>query len=284
MPREAPQLDRIERWMQAIIMHPDGTEQGIRDLNIESGNTPLQLEEVILPSKQLSALERLSIYSNMYFMRLVEVLSKEYPTVLHLLGQELFNNVMIDYVTRHPSTYYNLNRLSNKFPQYLRDEAADIPHQEFASDVACVERAMEDVFDERYIKRIADDELLNIPTDKWAQVRLQLTPALRMLELKYPVNNYMTAVRKDRHMDIPAPEKSYVIVYRSNYRAWREDLDLPRFTLLSGLYNGDSLASALEACASLPDINIETLIADLGAWFKDWATVGLFCGIDGLEE
>lgn len=279
MPREAPQLDRIERWMYTVVTHPDGAEAKINANLSQNDEQALTLEQTVLPSDELTSLDRISIYANMYFWRLNEVISNEYPTVSHVLGEKLFNEVVKNYVTHHPSTYYNLNRLSIKFPQYLLTETNDIPHQEFVAAVATVERAMEDMFDERHVERIPMETLQSIPDEKWADIRLQFNPALCLLELDYPVNTYMTAVREDRHMDIPQPEKTFVVVYRCNYKVWRVDLDQDRYLLLSRLKDGETLGAALEACASLPDVDIDKLTANLGEWFKEWTAEEFFCGI-----
>ncbi len=222
MPRDALELKRIQHWMQALIMDPDGVRCGLRNSGDSRSlpSTNENLEELVLPSNQLDSVERLSIYANMYFSRLIEILAEEFPTVQHLFGKELFDEVVKDYVTRHPSTHYSLTRLGSKFPAYLADEADDIPDREFAADVATVERAMEDVFDARRVEPIQFEDLTAIPIERWGDVRLQTIPAFRLLELDYPVNTYITAVREDRHMDIPAATPAFVAVYRHNYRVW----------------------------------------------------------------
>ena len=69
-------------------------------------------------------------------------MSNEFPTVCHVLGDGLFNDVVKDYVIQYPSTYYNLNRRGSKFPNYLRGEVQEIPYQKIVASVAGVERAM----------------------------------------------------------------------------------------------------------------------------------------------
>ncbi len=280
MPRDMPELDQIERWMQALVMDPDGVRSGLRS---EAADNILpcaedNLEVIVLPSKQLNYVERLSIYGNMYFSRLIEILAEEFPTVQHLLGKELFGKVVRDYVTRHPSTHYSLTRLGSKFPTYLADETNDLPDREFVADVATVERAMEDAFDARRVEPIPFEDLTAIPIARWGDVRLQTTPALRLLQLDYPVNTFITAVREDRHMDIPAAAPAFVAVYRHNYRVWRVDLDAQRFTLLAALHRGESLGSALDLCGSLPETDAAGLMDAISGWFREWTSEGLFCG------
>ena len=279
MGRDTTELDRIQRWMQAVVTDAKGVGSGLRS---ETAHEILpgiesRLEDLVLPSSQLSASERLGIYADMYFWRLVDILAEEFPTVRHLFGKELFKQVVEDYVTRHPSTHYSLTRLGCKFPGYLAGEAHSVPHLEFASNVAAVERAMEDVFDERLVEPIEFEDLAAIPMERWGDVRLRTIPALRLLQLDYPVNDFMTAVRDERHMDVPARIPSFVSVYRRNYRVVRADLDAQRFTLLAALEKGEFLGTAVELCASLPEADTDALADVLSGWFREWSSEGIFC-------
>jgi hypothetical protein len=286
MRRDFLELQQIQRWLQTLIMDPGGVRSALRN---ESATNILpcadaSLEELVLPSVQLSSLERLSIYGNMYFLRLTEILAEEFPTVQQLFGKELFGKVVRNYVTRHPSTHYSLSRLGSKFPAYLRDEADDIPDRDFAADVASVERAMEDVFDARRVEPIQFENLTAIPIERWADIRLQTIPALSLLELDHPVNAFITAVRENRHMDIPAAAPAYVAVYRRHYRVWRVDLDAQRFTLLAALQRGESLGTSLDLCASLPETDPGDLTDSINAWFREWTSEELFCGVSSAAQ
>ncbi len=275
MSRENATLDGIERWMLAVVTHPAGVQAGLT----EQQQQITDLERIVLPSKQQSPLDRMSVYASIYFLRLQEIMDDEYPTLRYLLGEEQFGRTVKDYLTRYPSTHYNLNRLSQRLPHFLLKEAGDIPHREFAASVATVERAMEDVFDERLVQRISIETIFAVAEELWGDLRLQLTPALRLLTLDYPVNNYMTAVKEKRQADVPSASKTHVLVYRCDYTVWRLDLDPLRFTLLSQLLAGEPLEAALAACAAQPDANAEQLQSSLGDWFREWASQGLFCGV-----
>lgn len=280
MPDESPDLERMERWMHAVFTHPGGAEAGLQGAEAQE-IFPMSidaLDGLVLPSKNLTAVERLSIYADMYYWRLIDVLAEEFPTVRHVLGPEQFTVVVKDYLERHPSTTYTLNHLGSRFAGYIEEEARELPHREFIAAVARVERAMEDVFDESYAEPITIDDLSSLSMEGLGDVHLQIIPALRLLELDYPVNDYITAVREERHMDIPLLANTCIAVYRSNYKPWRVDLEPQRYALLSYLQQGKSLGEALESCMSAFDS--DGLASSLENWFKDWAADGLFCGIE----
>ncbi len=266
--------------MYSVISHPEGAEAGVKASSKPGSQAAHDLEQTVLPSDKLTPLECVSVYADMYFWRFIDIMSEEYPTVQHILGKELFNQVVRDYIARHPSTHYNLNRLSIKFPDYLLKEAGEIPHQPFVAAVATVERVMEDAFDDPHREKISPEAIQGIPGEQWPDIRLQFNPALYLLELEYPVNDYMTAVYENRHMDIPQAQKTFAVVYRSNYTVWREDLDYESYLLLSRLKDGESLGEALENCTQQEGVDADKITASLGEWFQQWTAQEFFCGLE----
>jgi len=61
-------LNLVQRWMQAVITHPGGVEGSVADAaNVASGNP----DDFIARSHSQSSSQRLSIYANAYFARLI---------------------------------------------------------------------------------------------------------------------------------------------------------------------------------------------------------------------
>ena len=86
-------LDRIQRWMQAVITHPLGVQRGI-DSSAAREQIPVKVqnvEDVISRSQALTSVERLNVYANAYYARLFECLRDSYPLLVKLLGQEVFD-------------------------------------------------------------------------------------------------------------------------------------------------------------------------------------------------
>ena len=272
MAGSAGDLERTQRWLQTAITHPDRRRAG--------------LEDIVLPSTALNSMQRLSIYSNMYFERLVAILAEEFPTVRHLIGPQVFADEVKDYVTRHPSTHYSLAQLGKHFPRFLLEEsnAIAVPHREFAAAIASVERTMEDVFDERQDEPLLVEEIQTIDPDSWDQVRLKPVSALRLLQLPYPVNDYISAVRDGRRIDIPGANRTFIAVYRHDYRVWRADLNECQFTLLSELREDRTLGEALRVCAELPGSDSDELATHLFEWFRNWTAEGYFYKVEADER
>src|SRR5579862_7702349 len=121
--RDLRRLDQIQRWMQAVITHPDGVEAGIDSdaARTEVDVTSDRVEEMIEPSQRRTGIERLEVYANAYYARLLECLREEFPALLHAVGEEVFDGLTFGYLQAYPSTSYTLAELSGRFPRFLEE-------------------------------------------------------------------------------------------------------------------------------------------------------------------
>src|SRR5580692_8704657 len=154
---ELRQLAQIQRWLQAVITHPDGVEAGLasseaRDqIDVASDG----VEQVVEPSKRRTSVERLEIYANAYYARLLECLRDEFPALLHAAGEEVFDGLAFGYLQSYPSQSYTLADLSRQFAQYLEetrprdedDESGAPSWPDFMIDLVRLERCYSEIFD-----------------------------------------------------------------------------------------------------------------------------------------
>jgi len=288
-------LDQIQRWMQAIITHPDGVEaaldsdQARTEIDVSSNN----IDRIVNPSQQCTSVERLEVYANAYYARLLECLRDEFPALFHALGEEVFDGMAFGYLQSYPSKSYTLANLSTKFPDYLAetrptDEAdADVPSwPDFLIDLARLERTYSEVFDGPGIEGaqlLKAEQIAAVLPDDWPRARLVTVPCLRLLALSYPVHEYATGVRKKEEPPIPDPEPTWLAVSRIDYVVRRWPLSRPQYDLLQSLIGGETVGQAIEKAANVAietDPNLEQLTVNLRAWFEEWSAAGFFRTIE----
>ena len=284
------QLDQIQRWMMSVISHPDGIVSGIEseDAQREVSVSTEQIEQVITRSRQCSSIERLQVYGNAYYARLIECLQDEYPALRHALGEETFEAFAFDYLQHSPSQSYTLTQLGKKFPQFLREtRPKDVPPEstwpEFLVDLAKLERTYSEIFDAPGPERLTllrSEDLLAIPSERWPDVRLIPVECLRLLELRFPVHEYATAVRKDEQPSIPEPCTTYLAVSREDFIVRRRPLTRTAFQLLTYLCEGLPIGVAMEKCVEEDEAVMDELSGSLHAWFQTWTAAGYFRGIE----
>jgi hypothetical protein len=274
----ATALRAHQLWMQSAITHPSGSRVGIMESRAGelSGK---RAHSIVRRSRSLTSLERVEIYADMYFLRLLECLGGEFASVRHAVGEEKFNCIAREYLTKHPSRHYSLNMLGAKFSAFLRNKRRSLEHRTFLAELAELERTIEVVFDENQRNPVAADALRSVAPGDWHRTRLTPIAALRLLSTKFPVNAYLQAVREARMPSIPDARRSYVCVYRKDYSVWRADLNHAQYVILQSLSRGETIGGAVEACLSLPRAKPEEILRSIGAWFGTWAGQGMFADV-----
>lgn len=269
-------LPRLQRWMQAVIVHPGDVEDAIASAEARTELPPERLGDVVLPSSTLSPAERVGVYHGMYLLRMEEALAADYPLVRRFLGDG-FDRLVTEYVDRHPSRSYTLNRLGDHLPRFFA-ERLDQPDAAFLHDLARFELAMTEVFDEQESPTLSTADLEAVPPESWESARLRPIAALRLLELEHAVLPHLIAYHRGLPPPGPRRRPSRIAVYRRRYSVLRLELDRPQLALLGALAGGVPLGEALaSAISASPSPRRQ---AKVFAWFRTWIREGLFSAIE----
>jgi Putative DNA-binding domain len=287
-------LDQIQRWLQAVIMHPDGVEAGIEsdEARAEIDVPPGGVEQVVDPSQRRTSIERIEVYANAYYARLLECLRDEFPALFHALGEEIFDGLAFGYLQAYPSTSYTLTNLGRHFVQFLEetrpiDEGEEGPSwPDFMIDLARLERTYGEIFDgpgSERLKLLEAEEIQRIQSDEWPSARLMPVPCLRLLCLRYPVQEYATGVRKKEDPPLPDPQPTWLAVSRINYVVRRWTLSQIQYDLLAALIAGQAVGEAIENAALAARTcgeSLDGLADNLRSWFQEWSCAGFFKTIE----
>ena len=153
-------------------------------------------------------------------------------------------------------------------------------------DLARLERTYSEVFDGPGAERLTllnADEIQAVPPEAWPAARLVSVPCLRLLALRYPVQEYATGVRKKENPPFPDPEPTWLAVSRIEYVVRRWTLSRVQYELLESLMSGLPVRAAIEKAAHAAIENgqsVDHLAEDLRAWFEEWSAAGFFQAID----
>ena len=267
-------LGRLQRWMQAVVVHQGDTHKALRSPAASALLAPSRIETVLLPSPALSAAERIAVYQEMYPLRMRDALSSDYPGLEHFLGDRFWDFV-VAYTKAYPSRRYTLNRLGDHVPAFLARRRAFTPRA-FLRDLARLELALTEAFDAAEAPVLQAKEFDAIPPGRLGKTRLRTIPALRLVTLEWNAEAYLDSLKGDMH-NHPKPrrERSFVVVFRRNYRVYRLRVSPAAFSLLSDLAAGRLLGDVvLRSLARRPPRRATP--ADFSRWFKEWTTEGLF--------
>lgn len=270
----ATSLRELQRWFASVSTHPDGVLAGHLDSRRSHA-----LERLVTPGPQLSATQRVQIYSDGYFGRLVECLSDDYPAQSYALGEDTFSSLAREYIAEYPSRSRSLNAYGQHLASFCRAQAA--PWAGFAADLARLEWALVEVVHEPASESLAFDALASIPAARWQTARLLPVRGLRLLGFDYPVNDFFRAFREARAPHIPRRAPTATAVYRQGLILWRLDLDPRAALLLTDLVAGVPLADAVARLETRSRAGTsEELTRLLPQWLGSWVQSGFFRGVE----
>ena len=277
----AVRLQRLQTWFATVSMHPGGVGAGALDANRSLG-LPVDdgVDRLVTPGPMLSASERLQIYNDGYFARLIECLADDYPALAYALGEEAFSSLAREYIEQKPSGSPSLNAYGRGMAEFCHGRPE--PWAAFASDLSRLEWALVEAVHAPLSAGLAPDALSSIPASRWHTARLVPSLTLRVLRFDYPVNEYFQAFRGERAPVIPEPRASATAVYRRGLTLWRMDLAAAAALLLQDLVAGVPLASAVSALErrTCDPAARDGLVQALPAWLATWVSSGFFLAIE----
>jgi hypothetical protein len=286
-------LLELQRRMSLDVMRPL-TPDFAMQATTEQG---LPMDEIaadyIKPNSLLTSFERLEIYNRQYWFRVIAAASEDFPALQVVLGQEKFDSLVLAYLRENPSTSYSLRNLGARLPAWLASypELGGAQHA-LAVDVARLEWAYIEAFDGGSLAPLGWEDFAGLATDS----TLRLQPHLQLLDLQYPVDEVVLAVRKSTpEIDIVSnavsglrqasgvgvPEVSrstvHLAVHRFEGSVYYRRIDREEFLLLADLRDGDSIAIAIERAFEGSKLALELQAAKVQDYFAHAAELGWFC-------
>jgi len=248
----------------------------------------------IKPNDRLTSFERLEIYNRQYWFRLRDCFYDDYPGLRAVLGDRRFARLTEAYLLQHPSESYSLRNLGSHLLEFLEAQPQWVePHRSLALDMARLEWAQIEAFDNEAFPPMAMDSLLEIDP---ARTPLRLQPHLTLLELSHPVDEFLLQIRRAERLRDEASnaieshparlrrrpkgrlkaQTIFLAVHRHNDTVYYKRLESGAFCVLSA-FRGK--ATIEEACVQLGGVEGDP--AELGTkikkWFESWAALGWLC-------
>lgn len=280
-------LERMQRWMQAVVVHPGTVREAVEDPQAQAELPAADVGDVILPSAHLGPLERLAIYHAMYPLRMEEALATDYPALKHFLGEREFFALARGYAQAFPSRSFTLNPFGRRLPEYLvtaparagHRRAAGVRRRAFCRELARLELALTEVFDAPEVPALSEEAIAGVPAEAWENARLTPVAAFRLLALRYPASAYLDSVSDEAHGH-PAVRRQdgWVVVYRRDYAVYRQDLGRAAHDVLADLAAGATVGRAVAAALKRRGA-ARARADDFFRWFRQWTAAGFFAQV-----
>jgi hypothetical protein len=281
LPESKPSLVEIQRWMRWVITEPRGIHAALTspwtlDPSLAGRyKEPERQLEVIEETVPLSRNDRLDVYANAYFYRLLESLAADFVTVHRILGEERFHDLVAHYLMRYPSNSPNIGDLGETFPGYIKES----PHSKsfpFLYELAMLERAIMECLFTNHLPPLDVRSFQTKSEEEWAAARFVLDPAIRLMSVQWPVDQLWKSREQSDPLELPAFRESspkHLLVYRDDSWVSVTVMDVHPWKALHMLRSGMSLGAVCDALSK--QWNPGSKPQPVMEWFSTWIAMGL---------
>ena len=288
-------LAEVQRLMAEAVMRPLRRDDGMQTAWKDGSPAAEVAARIIKPNDRLSSFERLQIYNQQYWWRLLGTFGEDFPALRAVVGARKFDRLAVAYLDAYGSQRWTMRDLGQHLESFLRAHPElTAPHERLALDIVRVEWARVIAFDEPAEPVLAPKKIATVAADR---LRIGLQPYLTLLALAHPVDDLLRKFKESqietgafsnavaaggtrarrRIAARPSREPIHLAVHRLDLAVYYKRLDPEAYRLLTALRDGAPLADACETAFAgskdLPAANAEKI----QRWFAQWMEFGWLC-------
>lgn len=287
--RSTRDLREFQRLMMQAVTRPLGPRDRMKRTWEDGRSTKEVVGTFSRDNDRLSGVERLEIYNRMYWFRTLDSLYDDLPGLRAVLGERAFMRLIEAYLVKLPSRSYTLRDLPDRLEAFIRaNRKYTAPHTALAADMVAFEWAQIECFDGATRPVMTPNDLADTPPSR---LKMDLQPHLRLLVLRYPVDDYAMAVKENgmradasnaveaassesnpvKRVRRPKPKRTYLAVHRHEGTIYYKSLTLASYRMLTAIREGKTLPQAVAAAG--PRVKA----SQVQEWFANWMHLGWFC-------
>lgn len=273
-------LKKIQSWFGSIIGRP--IDEDSRMNPISPTGQPMEIEacDYIVPSPTLRPSERIQIYNQQYWWRLLNALQESFPLVTRLFGYHDFNRtIAIPYLVKYPPNHWSLNLLGSRLLQWAEEEYLNSDRQ-LILDAIRVDWAFGDSFCAPERPPITMETLpVKGDPSSLLECRVTLQPHIHLFHLCYDLFDFRTQFLKQEpeywiEHDFPPlnKEKSFYFVLFRNAKGdiSRKEISKAEYELLNRFSKGTTIVEACDWLETQEKAMNEEAQENMHLWFQQW--------------
>jgi hypothetical protein len=274
-----PGMAELQAWFGKAIARPLPGKYRGNPLEISAPRLAGQAAARLWTRGGLSGFDRLGIYNQQYWFRLITIMQQEYPCAVHLMGLRRFNDWAVRYLEAHPPASPYLSLLDAAFPSFLEKNYRGKNRKQVLQAVA-YERAFSKAVDAP-----AGEPLTARAAAAVMSLPLRLAPHATPLRLDWDFMAYRAQCLEDESLEKRfalkpgKPGASFIMVYRDAAHAMRQAPLAPAAYRVLGEMREPATVPEIFARleGKLKKAEQAALEKNLTAWFKDWVAMGWVC-------
>jgi len=257
MKKSAIALRDLQQWMKWVITDPRGVDEALRSPNpTANAKYPERYTEpeisacgVLLAAGNSKVEDRLGIYAEGYFARILESLEADFERVRIILGEFRFQKLVVDYLKAFPSRTINIGEVGKYLAGFITDYE-ELKEIKFLSELAALEWKMIEVFYSNDSK-LFDPAILNqIPDEAWETLRLDFDSSVVVFDSIWPIDLFWE-IAEDGNYEFSqsSTPRSFILWRKDGIVHFRKSNAIEKL-LISRFREQDTLSNCLDAISN----------------------------------
>jgi hypothetical protein len=276
-------LEFLQNWFAEIITTPLIAKDAIQPCRPNGLFIEEEAARYIIPSSTLAPHQRIQIYNQQYWWRLLNTLHANFPLLTRLFGYEAFNEVIgVPYLVKYPPNHWSITLIGQYLPQWIK-ECYHEPDQSLIHHAATLDLAFINSFTAAIYPPLTIQLLTQNQAEGLLKRTFYLQPHIHLFTWEYDLLTFRKSFLlqdvnywvENAFPELPKEKVYHFIAYRNanNHIAWRE-VNLGELILLEYFKNGSSIENACEYIEQ-QDANIyEDVSKNLQKWLQTWIVAG----------
>lgn len=276
-------LQATQEWFAGIITTPLRNNQNIQAFSNAGVLIEEESTQYIIPSPTLKPHERVEIYNQQYWWRLLNTLNENFPILTRMFGYQGFNQkIGVPFLIAYPPNHWSLTVLGERLPAWILES-----YQEKDQSLLHHSAALDWAFTASYIA--PEYPSLNLPLllqggpEKLLEYVFYTQPSIQIFAWNYNLLSFRQAFLSkgvDYWLENSFPsletDKLYrVVLFRNkhNHVAWKE-ISEGELMVLGLFKEGVSLGKMCEILQEQDEALYNEIEQNLQEWIQEWAQNG----------
>ncbi len=267
-------LKREQQWFGSIIGRP--IDEHSQMMSLSPSGLPMEVEASrhLVPSPTMRPEQRIQIYNQQYWWRLLRALQESFPLVTRLFGYRNFNRLIaVPYLVKYPPRHWALAPLGDRLVQWVAEEY-EAPNQQLVADAARLDWA--------FVASFTAEQWPEMPQNAGEEITTRMLycqPHLHLFQFGADLLKYRQDCLEhdpDYWEANPLPElicdkHHYFVVYRNPRLdiSWKEIGEI-EYSLLLQFQQGASIEQVCEWLEKQSMAVYQEAADHLQKWFEEW--------------
>lgn len=286
-PKVPADLKKMQQWFGSIIARPIDINSSMDPVSPSGRPMEEEAYDFISPSHTLRPAQRIELYNQQYWWRLLGALHDNFPMVTRLFGYDDFNQAIgIPYLQVYPPETWTLNPLGDYLPNWIKNEY-EANDKQLVWNAAKIDCAYVKSFMAKREKSLSATSLSGEDLLLMADKPMKLQSHVHLFKLPYDLFQFRTEFLKKepeywvendfpklRHF--PKNEPGHFILYRKKNQVDFLKISQNEYSVLQRFKLGwtvDGLCEWLEKQPEDSPILAEAL-NKLREWMQRWVSQG----------